>query len=137
MSRGSVSVGGNGSAARGPQSGSVGGGNGAAVHSKERKAKVPAAPKAPAAPKVEDALAEGAKRPDVVAAKIANLEQLHIKARDAAKATTEAIKAVAAASGYSAATIKRLVTARVGDKFDDMVRDSEQQLELFSEVGED
>jgi len=50
--------------------------------------------------------------------------------------TKPAVKKAAEASGYTAAAIRALVTARVGDKFEDKRRSVEQQLELFTEVGE-
>ena len=79
---------------------------------------------------------EAVTRPSVVVEKIDHLEKLEVKSRDAAKDASDAIKAVAESSGYTAAAIKKLVVARVGDKFKEKLRDAEQQLELFNECGE-
>ena len=79
---------------------------------------------------------EAVTRPDVVADKIDHLERLEMAARTAAKDASDAIKKVAEASGYTAATLKKLVVARVSDKFGERLRDTKQQLELFTEVGE-
>lgn len=79
---------------------------------------------------------EAVTKPKVVGEKIEHLEALEMKSRAAAKDVNDAIKKVAQESGYNAASIKKLVVARVADKFRDKMRDAEQQLELFSEVGE-
>lgn len=79
---------------------------------------------------------EAVTQPSVVADAIDELERLETKARAAAAATNEAIKKVASESGYTASSIKKLVVARVGEKFKERMRDAEQQLELFTEVGE-
>lgn len=75
-------------------------------------------------------------QPKVVGERIEELEQLCVKAQDAAKRYGDAIKKVAEKSGYLASNIRALVQARVKDKFGDKKRDAEQQLELFTEVGE-
>ena len=64
------------------------------------------------------------------------LEPRAAHANEAAKDFSDAVKKAAEASGYTAAAIRALVTARVGDKFADKRRSVEQQLELFTEVGE-
>lgn len=79
---------------------------------------------------------EAVTRPDMVAERIDQLERLAVKANEAAKDLSDAIKKVAEDSGYNAAAIKSLVAARVGDKFEERKRGAEQQLELFNEVGE-
>jgi uncharacterized protein (UPF0335 family) len=79
---------------------------------------------------------EAVTKPEVVAEKIEHLERLAIKANEAAKDLSDAIKTLAEVSGYNASAIKALVAARVGDKFADKRRNAEQQLELFDEVGE-
>lgn len=76
-------------------------------------------------------------QPQVVADAIGELETLHTKAADAQTALNDAIKKVAEKSGYLASAIKKLVNARMKDRFADKKRDAEQQLELFNEVGED
>lgn len=76
-------------------------------------------------------------QPQVVSDAIGNLEDLHVKASQAAEALNDAIKKVAQSSGYLASSIKKLVNARIKDNFADKKRDAEQQLELFTEVGED
>ncbi len=75
--------------------------------------------------------------PKVVTDAIDNLEELHLKAAAAQTVLNEAIKKVAEKSGYLASAIKKLVNARMKDRFADKKRDAEQQLELFNEVGED
>lgn len=75
-------------------------------------------------------------QPQVVGEKIEELERLGMKAKDAAASYSKAVKVVAEKSGYLASNIRALVEARLGDKFEGKKRDAEQQLELFSEVGE-
>ena len=81
---------------------------------------------------------EAVTRPEVVAKKIDELETLELKAREAKKDVSEAIKAVAVAleSGYNASQVRRLVAARIGESFKDKLRDAQQQLELFETIGE-
>jgi len=79
---------------------------------------------------------EAVTKPTVVAEKIDQLERLAVKANEAAKDFSDAVKKAAEASGYTAAAIRALVTARVGDTFPEKRRSVEQQLELFNEVGE-
>ena len=79
---------------------------------------------------------EAVLQPSVVAEKIDHLEKLYVKSQEAAKDLSDAIKATAEKSGFLASNIKKLVAARVGDRFSDKKRDAEQQLELFNEVGE-
>lgn len=79
---------------------------------------------------------EAVTKPTVVAEKVEQLERLAIKANEAARDFSDAVKKAAEASGYTAAVIRSLVSARVGDKFNDKKRTVEQQLELFNEVGE-
>lgn len=79
---------------------------------------------------------EAVTRPDVVKKEIGELEALLVKSKQADEALNAAIKKVAQESGYMASAIKKLVKARVGDSFSDKKRDAEQQLELFSEVGQ-
>lgn len=79
---------------------------------------------------------EAVLQPSVVAEKIDHLEKLFVKAQEATKDLSDAIKAVAEKSGFLASNIKKLVSARIGDRFADKKRDAEQQLELFDKVGE-
>lgn len=75
-------------------------------------------------------------QPKIVADKVEELERLCVKAQEATKAYGDGVKRVAEKSGYLASNIRALVQARVKDKFGDKKRDAEQQLELFTEVGE-
>lgn len=79
---------------------------------------------------------EAVTQPQLVGEKIEELEQLCVKAQLAVKAYNDGIKKLAEKSGYLASNIRALVAARVGDKFDIKKRDIEQQMELFTEVGE-
>lgn len=79
---------------------------------------------------------EAVTRPKMVADKIEELEALELKSREAKKDVSEAIKALAETSGYTASAIRKLVTARIGESFKDKLRDAQQQLELFEAVGE-
>ena len=80
---------------------------------------------------------EAVPQPRVVGDKIQELEELALKANAASDALNAAIKKTAETSGYLASTIRKLVNARMKDKFADKKRDAEQTLELFTEVGED
>ena len=75
-------------------------------------------------------------KPQMVAEKIDHLEKLCVKAQEASKDYSDAVKKIAEQSGYIASNIRALVQARVKDKFGDKKRDAEQQLELFETVGE-
>jgi uncharacterized protein (UPF0335 family) len=79
---------------------------------------------------------EAVTRPDVVRDAMSELEGLLKASQEADAKLNDAIKKVAQSSGYMASAIKKLVKARVGDSFSDKKRDAEQQLELFSEVGQ-
>jgi len=79
---------------------------------------------------------EAVRRPEVVAKRIEALETLARRQQEAGKDLSEAIKACAEESGYNAAAVRRLVSARLGDAFAERKRDAEQQLELFEDVGE-
>lgn len=73
-------------------------------------------------------------KPKVVADKIDYLVQLHRRAKTAGDEAAEAVTKVAEESGYLAATVKKLVTAKAGDKFEEKHREVAQQAELFDEV---
>ena len=79
---------------------------------------------------------EAVTKPGEITERIEQLEKLYVKAQEANKDLNDGIKKAAEASGYIASNVRKLVAARVGDKFKDKMRDAEQQLELFSEVGE-
>lgn len=79
---------------------------------------------------------EAVTKPQVVEERIDQLVRLHIQAKDAGEAESDAIKKAAEDSGYNAASIRSLVVARAGDKFLEKKRNVEQQYELFEEVGE-
>lgn len=75
-------------------------------------------------------------KPQIVAERIDELVRLHLRAKDCAAEATEAIEKAATDSGYKASVVKKLVTAKAGDKFEEKHREVEQQAELFDEVGE-
>jgi hypothetical protein len=76
------------------------------------------------------------KRPQVVGQKLDYLVKLHHSAKTASEERDEAITAVAEESGYLASAVRKLVTAKAGEKFEEKHREVEQQAELFDEVGE-
>lgn len=76
-----------------------------------------------------------AKQPKVIADRIDELVRLHAAAKSASEKAQDAITKAAEDSGYLASSVKKLVTARAGDKFEEKHREVEQQMELFDEVG--
>lgn len=77
-----------------------------------------------------------AKQPKVISERIDELVVLHVNAKHAATQAQDAITKAAEDSGYLASSVKKLVVARAGDKFEEKHREVEQQAELFEEVGE-
>jgi hypothetical protein len=76
------------------------------------------------------------KEPNVIVERIDELVHLHNKAKEAKEDFSEAIAKAAEDSGYLASVVRKLVTARASEKFEERHREVEQQYELFDEVGE-
>lgn len=74
-------------------------------------------------------------KPKIISDRIDELVKLHRAAKDATEAAAEAITKAAEDSGYMASVVRKLVTAKAGDKFEEKHREVEQQAELFDEVG--
>lgn len=74
------------------------------------------------------------KKPEIISERIDELVDLHNKAGAAAERAKEAITKAAEDSGYLAAAVRKIVTAKAGEKFEEKHRETEQQLELFEEV---
>jgi hypothetical protein len=64
------------------------------------------------------------------------LVKLYKEAASSAEALSEDIKAVAEKAGINASALRKFVTARAGEKFEERKRDCEQLEMLFSEIGE-
>lgn len=79
---------------------------------------------------------EGVQQPKIIAELIDELVRLKERADDAAESYSDGIKRAAEDSNYLASVVKKFVTARAGEKFEEKKRECEQQLELFEEVGE-
>lgn len=79
---------------------------------------------------------EAVQQPKVIKQRIDSLVNAKQAADDAAEAYSDAIKKAAEDSGYLASVVKKFVTARASEKFEEKHRECEQQLELFEEVGE-
>lgn len=75
-------------------------------------------------------------KPKVIADRIDQLVALHVAAVSATTESKEAITKAAEDSGYNASTVRKLVIARAGEKFEETKRLVAQQFELFEEVGE-
>ena len=75
-------------------------------------------------------------RMDPVKESVDELIELYVKSGDAAAKFNEAIKATAEKSGLLAATVRKFVVARAGEKFDEVKRQVEQLALVFDEVGE-
>ena len=58
------------------------------------------------------------------------------KAEEAAEDFASAVKATAEASGLLASVVRRFVTARAGENFEEKARECEQLSLLFDEIGE-
>lgn len=74
------------------------------------------------------------KKPKVVSERLSELVELSGKAKEAAERRDEAITKAAEDSGYLAAAVRKLVTAKAGDKLEEKHREIEQQHELFDEA---
>ena len=74
------------------------------------------------------------KKPKVIHDRMDELVRLHNKAGDAADAAKTAITKAAEDSGYLASAVRKIVTAKAGEKFEEKHREVEQQAELFDEV---
>lgn len=78
-----------------------------------------------------------AKKPKVVADRVDELVRLQRAAAEASEIAKDAIAKCAEDSGYLASAVKKIVSARAGEKFEEKHREVQQQAELFDEVGED
>lgn len=74
------------------------------------------------------------KKPEIVAKRLDELVELHHKAAAAAERAKEAITKCGEDSGFLASAVRKLVTAKAGDKFEEKHREVEQQVELFDEA---
>lgn len=72
----------------------------------------------------------------VVKDRIDELVTLHGKVEAASGRYGDAIKATAEACGINSSALRKFVSARAGEKFEDKKRDCEQLSLLFEEVGE-
>lgn len=72
----------------------------------------------------------------VIKDKMDELLTLQTKAENASARFSDAIKAVAESSGINAGALRKFVTARAGEKFEERKRDCEQLSLLFEEIGE-
>ena len=75
-----------------------------------------------------------AKQPQIIADRLDELVELHNKAKAAGERAADAITKAAQGSGYLASAVRKLVTAKAGDKFEEKHREVEQQGELFDEA---
>lgn len=69
--------------------------------------------------------------------RIPELVKLHIKAAEASQDFNDAVKTVAEKSGLLAATVRKYVKARAGDKFDDEKTKAQQLALVFEEVADE
>lgn len=74
------------------------------------------------------------KQPQIIAERLDELVELQTKAKAATERAADAITKAAEDSGYLASAVRKLVTAKAGDKFEEKHREVEQQGELFNEV---
>lgn len=74
------------------------------------------------------------KKPEVIAKRLDELVDLHNKAQLAGERAKDAITKAAEDSGFLASAVRKLVTAKAGDKFEEKHREVEQQAELFDEA---
>lgn len=74
------------------------------------------------------------KKAEVVAKRLDELVELHNKAATASERAKEAITKCAEDSGFLASAVRKLVTAKAGDKFEEKHREVEQQHELFDKA---
>ena len=73
-------------------------------------------------------------KPKVIADRLDELVKLHREAKEASEAAAEAITKAAEDSGYLASSVKKLVVAKSGEKYEEKKREVAQQHELFEEV---
>lgn len=74
------------------------------------------------------------KKPEIVAKRLDELVDLHHKSAAAAERAKDAVTKCAEDSGFLASAVRKLVTAKAGDKFEEKHREVEQQAELFDEA---
>ena len=74
--------------------------------------------------------------PESVETKIEHLITLKRKVETATSDYSDAIKAVAETSGFLASQVRKFVTARAGERFEEKKREATQFVLLFDEVGE-
>ena len=79
---------------------------------------------------------EAAQNCETISTRINELVRLHKRHKDAGEDLSDAIKKCAVDSGFNTAAIKRLVTARAGERFHEVKREVEQLSLIFTEVGE-
>lgn len=66
--------------------------------------------------------------------RVEQLIKLHIAAAEASQDFNDAVKAAAEQSGLLAATVRKYVKARAGDKFDDEKTKAQQLALVFEEI---
>ena len=76
------------------------------------------------------------KKPQIIAKRLDELVELQNKAAAAGERAKDAITKAAEDSGFLASAVRKLVTAKAGDKFEAKHREVEQQKELFDEAAE-
>lgn len=67
--------------------------------------------------------------------RMAHLVKLHTSAREEAKAFSDAVKSVAEKSGLLASVVRKVVTARAGEAFEEKKKEAEQLALVFGEAG--
>lgn len=75
-----------------------------------------------------------AKQPKVIAERLDELVHLHQSAKLASEDLATAITKAAEDSGYLASAVRKIVTAKAGEKYEEAKRVVEQQFELFEEI---
>ena len=84
----------------------------------------------------DEAGQEAAIKLESLVKKIDELITLKRKVETASADYGDAIKAAAEESGLQASTVRRFVTARAGERFNEIKRDVDQLALVFDEVGE-
>lgn len=79
---------------------------------------------------------EQVQQPQVIEKRIDELVRLKQSAETAAEEFAEGVKAAAEDSGMLASVVRRFVTARASEKFEERRRECEQLSILFEEIGE-
>ena len=74
---------------------------------------------------------------ETIKTRVGELVKLQKAAEDAAETFGDAIKKAAEDSGLLAATVRKFVKARAGDKFEEEKTKAQQLALVFEEVGED